>query len=159
MINLEVTKEDPMKKLLLTPLALLLVISCASTTKEIEAEKAQVAPVSSRVEMQDRTRSLINNSEKLTATQKADFLNLHSSVMTEMTTITDDMRKLKVVMMNNLANKDYDQAKMIMLEKRIKKLNSEKMDLMIKAMNQAKIILGVEFQNIYPEIELHRERF
>ncbi|MDA8793607.1 hypothetical protein N9N67_10180 [Bacteriovoracaceae bacterium] len=148
-----------MKALLLLSLTIILLISCSSNTKkEIEVEKKQISKVEGREEMHDRMRAMINTSKKLDESQKEDFLTLHNEVLGKVATIDTEMKKLKLVLFNNLTQKKYDTKKVNQLKQQLKKLNNDKFDTMINAMSDARSILGISFKDMYPRADF-RDNF
>ncbi len=133
-------------------------ISCASTKKEIAQQKEKMPDIQTPEELRKTTRNIIATSENLSEGQKNDFLKLHESVISEVRKINNESRKLKAVMFNHLANESYDNGKVREIEKQLKKLNNKKIDIMFKAMSDARKILGVEFKHIYPEMMNHTDR-
>lgn len=148
-----------MKNILLISLTLFFFVSCASSTKkEIESERKEVTEVEDRDEMHDRMRAMINSSKKLNPKQKEDFLSLHDEVIGKVNTIDSEMKKLKLVLVNNLTQKKYDSKKVNQIKRQLKKLNNKKFDTMINALSDARDILGISFKDLYPRADF-RENF
>jgi len=140
-----------MKKSRLITFLSLLLISCSSATKkEIAAEKEIVKEVRGRVDLQEKLKSLISTSTKLSEKQKGNFLTLHSSVIQNVDGINSEMGKLKIVLFNHLTGDHFDRTKVAELQKQLRKLYDKKFIIMINAMNEAREILGVHFGELYP---------
>lgn len=139
-----------MKSILLVLAIGVFSISCTETKREIESEVQKVARTSDREELRQRTKEILAESSKLTPDQKESFLELHDEVVEQVESIEDRMRKLKIVLVQHLAQQEYSKRKVSELKRQLKKLNNEKFDVMIDAMSDAREILGVEFKNIHP---------
>ncbi|MBT3981137.1 MAG: hypothetical protein HOE90_07270 [Bacteriovoracaceae bacterium] len=139
-----------MKRLFGFFLIMAFAFSCSSTTnKEIESEKESIKGVVSRAEMIDRTRSILENSTNLTKSQRESFLDLHASIMKDVSKINVDIRKSKVVLFNAMVGEKFNQAKVDSLTKSIKKLYDKKLDLMIVGMAKGKEIIGVSSVDLF----------
>lgn len=140
-----------MKTSRLIIMLLLLVSSCSSRTKmEIDAKKRQIEEINSREELQSKTDDLINKSSNLTDAQKGDFLLLHKKVIEDVDQINKEMSKLKIILFKSLTDEKFDRPKVAELQKQLKKLYDNKYKIMMRAMTDAREILGVEFTRLYP---------
>ncbi|MDP7319478.1 MAG: hypothetical protein QF441_02670 [Bacteriovoracaceae bacterium] len=136
---------------ILTLFCIFTLVACSSAKKEVAKEKANVPSMESRDEMINKTRDLIESSDKLTQKQKKDFMQLHTSVMIEVGKINQETRKLKMVLFKHLLEQDsYKPAKVKVIKNQLKKLNDKKFQIMIDSLKQAKEILGVNFKELYP---------
>ena len=122
--------------------------SCSNMDHEIERESNSVVRVESRERMIDHMRDVIDENDKLSQEQKDQFFDLHIKVMDQVNDINHSIRKLKVVLFNELSQDKPSDRKMERIISKIKKLHSEKLKLMVKAFHKAKDILGIQFKEI-----------
>jgi hypothetical protein len=131
-----------MKKIIML-LSLVTLVSCASQAeKDIETETAAVKPAASMTILMERHKAKIMSSEVLSDVQKEKLLNLQMNTYTQAKTYTTEIKKLKTVMLKNLMSKKYSEKKNNIVTKKIRKLNSQRMDLMFDTLKEAKTILG-----------------
>lgn len=139
-------------KHLIIILALSTIAACSSTTKkEIAQEKAQVEIECSNVnsQMREKMQDAFDRSKKLNEAQKDQFTELHIVTAEKMCNINKDIQKLKVVLIENLANDKYNDKKVNQITKQIKNLNNKKMDIMFSNLDKAREILGVHAKEFF----------
>ena len=138
-----------MKKLMVL-CGLVFLVSCASNTKQqVQEEKMQVRGHMSKQEMNDRMIKILDSSKKLSEKQREDFLALHSSVMQDVRTINDEIRRLKIVLFKNLAEGDYKRKKIDTIKKQIVVQYNKRLNLMFDALYKIQKILGVGSRDFY----------
>lgn len=141
-----------MMKFYLLPVFIVLTISCSTKTRdEIETQKKQQQDVNARSDLNNRIRTIINSSEKLSGKQKWSFINLHDDVVKKTERQTQNIRKLKLVLLKHLADEEYDKSKVDEIKKQLRRANKQRMEIMLEAMSGAKDILGVNFSDVYDE--------
>lgn len=130
-------------KNLISTLILMTLVSCATQTKKEITKEAQAvdAPASMGQVMQRYSQS-IQNSETLNQEQKHKMMALQQRTYKKVQGIRTQIKKLKIVMLDNLMSTDYDQRKVDIISKQIKDLNKDRMDLMFDSLADAKKILG-----------------
>lgn len=139
-------------KTLLLALVLAFSFGCATgVKKEISHDKEQMSSVQSREMMVEKMRTALEQSDKLTDSQKDQFIQLHDKTMMKTMAINEDIAKLKVILFKEFAGEKYNGRKVSELTRQIKKLHNQKMDVMLGALGKAKKILGVEVKSLYGE--------
>lgn len=138
-----------MKKLiLLTTLIALSFSSCStSTSKDIAHERNQVKPFQTRESIVERTTEMLDKSS-LTEVQKDRFIDLHMKTYDKVQTLNQKIKKTKMVLFKNLFAQKYDERKMDMITREIKKMSSQKIDIMFSALAKSKEILGKQSQEL-----------
>ena len=141
-----------MKSILMAIMMAMVLGGCASTVKkEIEMDKSHVSGVSHREEMIAKTRDILDQTPNLTEKQKDRFIALHQGVSEKAIKYAQEIRKLKVVLFNELTAKKYQPRKINELGRQIRKLSNKRLDLMFDALSKAQKILGKEAKMIYEE--------
>jgi uncharacterized membrane protein len=142
-----------MKKILLIACVLGLSACANNTKKEIAHEKAQVEIDCTSVnsKMREKMQNLFDNSSKLSEKQKDQFTQMHVDTAQKMCELNNEIQKLKIVLIDNLANEKYDTKKVSLITREIKSLNGKKMDLMFDNLEKARSILGVEARHFFSD--------
>lgn len=136
------------KKVVLVSLFLTL-LGCSSTDKEIRHDLRGLSDHQySREEMIDHMRDVIDRNPNLTEKQKSDFLDLHVNVMQEVSTVNQNVRKLKILLFQEMSKENYSQRRLDSLVSRVKKQHELKLQVMLRAFKEAKEILGIHFREI-----------
>jgi hypothetical protein len=124
--------------------------SCASSTeKEIKSDVSHVRPVQTREMLIERTRNILDDSPNLSEKQKDEFIGLHSDIATKVQKQNEEMKKLKVVLFNELTKKDFKEYKIKKITQKIRKVYNQRFDVMLQALDKAREILGKDAQNLY----------
>lgn len=122
---------------------LTLTSACATQTKkEIDSEVRQTPTPKSMVQAIQKFKTSIENSQTLSSQQKLEILELQEKTYIQTKSIKNKIKKLKVVLFENLMSTNYDPKKMDIISAKIKKLNKDKINLMLKSLADAKEILG-----------------
>ena len=130
-------------KNLITTLILMTLVSCATQTKKEIAKEAQAVDAPADMgQVMHRYSQSIQNSITLSEDQKNKMMGLQRRTYRKVQGINTQIKKLKIVMLDNLMSKDYDQRKVDIISKQIKNLNKDRMDLMLDSLADAKRILG-----------------
>ena len=134
-----------MKALVMYVLMMIFFVGCANSQmkKEIKEDKNMVGEIDTRGQMNDRVYQMLHKSDKLTIEQKNKFMKLHSSIIRDVANINNKIRKEKVVLFKSIISEDYNDRKVRVLKKSIKKLHQQKFDLMMDALDQTKDIIGI----------------
>lgn len=122
----------------------LLLASCAGPKikKEIEQEKSQVTSKQMEMTSNNVFTKAVLNSKTLTQEQKNKLLEIQKKVDTRTAEIDEEIKKLKVLLYENLAKKDGSDKKMNILVRQLKKLYYERVDIMSNAFYDIKTIIG-----------------
>lgn len=136
-----------MFKHLIVIIALSILTSCASSTKEqIKEDKMSVGSID-RSEMVSRMRESIEKIPGITKDQTERILNLHADIFHESEEINRKIYQDKVVLFKYLAeNKNKE---MELVKKDIQKLYAQKLDLMLNAFGKVKKILGKDTHKMF----------
>ena len=96
-----------------------------------------------------RNKETIQKSKHLSEEQKTQLLKLQDRTYAQVFKYTADITKLKKVLFNNFAKKEYNDKKINYIAKKIKKISKDKMDLMFSSLKEArKILKGVDDRNL-----------
>lgn len=132
-------------------LAVFCVLSACSheMAKKVEGQKQRVGHVESKSAMVQRMRSILEKSSSLTDKQKEQFLEVHDRIVADAAEINEDIRKLKIVLFQNMTKENFNKKKMGYLTSKIKGLYESKLDLMIEGFIEVKEILGVQAKDFF----------
>src|SRR5690606_18965264 len=97
----------------------------------------------------------IKNSTTLTSEQKEKLLAIQKDVDTKTQTIDLEIKKLKILLYENLSDKNGSDRKMNTLVRRLKKLSYQRIDIMLKALYEIKEIIGRTSKEKYYQIKLY----
>lgn len=135
-----------MKKLFwtLTTVGLLTgLFGCASTAeKQVQKEVAEQKAIETPAQAAASGRFAIRFSDKLSETQKTQFLNLMSRVQDQMTVLRTQEGQLKAALFQSLADGRYNQSEISVFKSKLKKLENKKLDIMFASLDEVRGILG-----------------
>lgn len=133
-------------------LILFVVQACQSSAeKSVERSAELQGPVESPVQAMERGRLQILSSEKLTHEQKIKFLDLIDKTDVDLSEIKKKEGPLKAALFQSFAEGKHDPKELALYFYNIKKLETQKLDLMFSSLVDAGEILD---QDRNPEIPL-----
>lgn len=117
----------------------------SQTEKEIDRQIEQEAGVSSQRELAKRGHRLLLEDPSLSEEQRRKMRQLYARTFARSAQIRQKMGKTKSVFFKQLFKQVPNNDELRVLEKKLLRLNDEKMQLMLDSMQQARKILGKDF--------------
>lgn len=130
-------------KNLIKALLLMTLASCATQTKkEIAKEVQEVKVPLSMQQVMQRYQKSIQDSPDLSQIQKDKMIELQQKTYLKANDIRTQIKKLKIVLLNELMSKDYSARKVDLISKQMRDLNKKRIEVMLESLSDAKVILG-----------------
>ena len=135
-------------KLLILVAAIVTVSGCASSdSKKIDQDldaRLQTAPTASNYEEFGKNARKQIKDSGATSEQKAKLLQLQRDTQDKSIQLRDQYYKLRSLLIQDLAAKNYDQDEVEAIKNRLKKVEDQRLQLVFTAVDQASTILGHE---------------
>ena len=112
------------------------------TRTEVDQKVAEEKPPRSRGEMSERRFESWASSSGMNENQKREMTEIQISTEREERRIRDEINKSKSAMFKELATGNYDERMIVGFERKIVKLDHERLELMFKALAKARNVLG-----------------
>jgi len=130
-------------KYLILFLSLGSIVACSGTAeKEVEMKVAAEKGVGANETISNQSTEIIKNSTKITEEQKTKLLTLHDKTRTEVAKIKMEMGKLKGAFFKTLVSDKKNNAEINVMKKKMTTLHGKQLELMLKSLDEAKVILG-----------------
>ncbi len=152
-------KNILMKLSLLTALAFL--ISC-TTAKKPDAETSTMdreikyqTPADTPDQIMERAAYAFSNAPGLSAEQKLKLRAIYTRVYADSMRIRRDIGQSKSLLFMTLAKVDYKESEISKLKDKIVKLDMERLDIMFKALDDVRSVVGkgIEAEKIYKHLQ------
>jgi hypothetical protein len=117
---------------------------CAETKsdKKLDAKVNAEAPIANGDQITDQTRQIIANSTTMTADQKQQLLTLQQNTHTKMNAYREESLKLRAILVQDIAAPKYNAKEVDQVKKRMRKVESKRLDALFDGLEQANKILG-----------------
>ncbi len=125
----------------------LFTVGCAekATERKLAGDVAQEAPVANTAQLQNEAENLINQSN-LKVQQKEELKELQVSTSHKLMGFRDESLKLRSLLIKRVLSPKYDKAEVALIQKKMKKIEGERLALIFKTIDKANGILGRETQ-------------
>jgi hypothetical protein len=117
---------------------------CAHSALEnkIDAEIAAEGDLKSRADLRTEAERVVNSTSGLTADQRSRLLSLRTSTRQRLGDLNSDSLKLSSVLIKELLTADYSDDEVVLIKKRMKNLENERLGVIFEAVKVANSILG-----------------
>ena len=125
---------------------------CATKTaeREIDRRLAMETPVKTNAELREQTQQSIDSATGITDEQRAKLYDLRDSTRAQMNSLQEESLKLRSMLIKDvLAKTDYDE-EIKVIKKRLGNNSKKRLDVVFKALDQAKEILGTQVSKNSP---------
>lgn len=130
----------------MTALSMVAIASCTTPEERVVDEKLLKQGLLSRSQLQDEVKDSISGASDLSEQQRSDLRELQRSSTTEMDALINESLKLRSILVKDLLSPNYSASRTRTVEKRLKKIELERVDVLLRSIQQAHKILGAEAQ-------------
>lgn len=133
--------------------------SCAhKVAKEQVEEKIEKVSIQDAEHLHHQCITSINESETLTAEQKARLLEIDNKYTTDQKRIKEELAKAKVVLIGLISEKDMNQKEYNALKKKIAELNKLRVQNGFEAAQKARLVLFPKKEKTSLEVQNEKQR-
>ncbi|MBI2522712.1 MAG: hypothetical protein HYV97_19985 [Bdellovibrio sp.] len=131
-----------LKDILLISILSIVLMQCANEQKkELEAEKAKLN-IDIEEDISSRIDKMIQEAEWPTAEQKKKLFELKLNTKNKIIEVNQQLKKTKILLVQNLIIKGPTTYKLRLLKKEFKKMHKQKIEIMLDAIEEARKLLG-----------------
>jgi hypothetical protein len=121
----------------------LVLLACSHTTEKKLNEKMEAQPaIESSNELNRETIITLKSAPNLSSDQKRKLTELQQKNEEQMSALRDQALKLRLLLVKDIANQQYNSSEVSAIKKRIKKVENQKLSILFDTVDKANQILG-----------------
>ena len=123
--------------------SLAMLCGCASAPeKKLDSKIAEEPPIQNRQALQAQNTQLIASAPGLSDDQKAKLNSLRDSIRAKTDALSEEALKLRSLLIKDLLMTKYDSREVELIEKKLRKVENDRVSAMVDGVKKANVILG-----------------